>query len=348
MSKRLVALALLVVATVGFLTSAASAAPPLIEPTNIEGVEAKRPVVDTILSPSRLMARTSANVHTQRWMDPHGHTISISTDLPAVDLSPFAGILAGTRHRSEINDLRVQAVTMAQVGSICGNSAAVACYAAEDPDRSYAGQMWFAIDDPDVVHTLVHEYGHHMDNQLLNLSHLGYCGYSNDGSRNWFFERDVEDDILGAGVSCSADTGWEYLLGELYAEDFVALNEILNWTLPSVRSPTRRQLDALDYDIRMPFDPMSRTWKPRVRHRALPYRTVTSKHWTFLTVTLSSPRRRDFDLYLYRAGKTRSFASSRRTGRFDRIARVLPPGRYDIGVHAYRGSGRARVGIAMD
>ena len=97
----------------------------------------------------------------------------------------------------------------------------------------------------------------------------------------------------------------------------------------------RRQLDALDYDIRMPFDPISRTWKPRVRHRALPYRTVTSKHWLpFSTVTLSSPRRRDFDLYLYRAGKTRSFASSRRTGRFDRIVRVLPPGRYDIGVHA--------------
>ena len=288
-------------------------------------------------------------MRTQQWSDPQGQTITISTDLPAVDLAPFAGVLAGIQHGDEINQLRVEAVTMAQVGSICGDPEAVACYWAIDPQNNGTGQMWFAVDDPDVVHTIVHEYGHHIDNQLVNFGHLGGdCGWNNDGSRAWFFARDLEDDILGAGATCAASAGWEYQLAELYAEDFVALNGILAWELPTFRSPTGSQLDALDYDILVPFEPASRVWKPRVRVRREPYTTITLEHWTLLTVSLRSPRHRDFDLYLYRAGKSRPFAQSRRFGRFDRIERVVRPGNYDVGVYGYRGGGRARVGIVMD
>lgn len=77
-------------------------------------------------------------------------------------------------------------------------------------------------------------------------------------------------------------------------------------------------------------------------------KTVTLEHFAFLTIELRSPRRRDFDLFLYRAGKRRPTASSLRTGRRDRIERVLPPGRYDVAVYGYRGTGRASVEIVAD
>jgi len=349
--RRLLGMAgpLLAMVILAVMASEADASPPRIAPTDVVGVTAQRPVVDTILPPSSAKARIAAVTRTEQWVDDQGYTITISTDLPNVDLSPFAGILAGVIHGEEIEDLRVTAVTMAQIGGICGDSQAVACYAPDDPDASYAGQMWFAVDDPDIVHTVVHEYGHHIDNQLLNLADLGgACGYDNDGSRDWFFARDLEDDILGAGATCSPDGDWEHLLGELYAEDFVVLNGIMDWQLSTFRSPSQRQLDALDYDIRVPFETRSRTWRPRVRVGHEPYTTIRLRHWTFFTVTLRSPRRRDFDLYLYRAGKARPFAKSVRTGRNDRIERVLRPGRYYVGAYGYRGSGRARVRMLIE
>jgi hypothetical protein len=334
----------------GVLVPAAMAAPKPIEPADLDGVEAKRAVVDRVLAspPRRARAAAAAPLRTEQWHDDQGRVITISTDLETVDLAPFASVLAGTVHGDEISTVGVTAVLMSEIGSICGDQA-VACYAADDPEVSGAGHMWFAVDDPDVVHTLVHEYGHHIDNQLTNFGHWGgACGWNNDGSRAWFFARDLEDDILGAGATCLADAAWEYQLAELYAEDFVALNGIVAWQLPTFRPPSESQLGALQYDLDVPFEPGSRLWKPRVRAGRLPYRTITLRHWTFLSVTLRSPPRRDFDLYVYRAGKIRPLARSTKAGRHDRLEPVLPPGRYDVAVHGYRGGGRARVAIVMD
>jgi hypothetical protein len=42
------------------------------------------------------------------------------------------------------------------------------------------------------------------------------------------------------------------------------------------------------------------------------------------------------------------FEVSRRSGGFERIERLLRPGRYDIGVYDYSGGGRARITIDME
>ena len=126
------------------------------------------------------------------------------------------------------------------------------------------------------------------------------------------------------------------------------LNGIRGWTLTSVRSPTNRQLRALSRDIASPFDPSMIGWRPRIHRRQERYRRIRLDDWTFVTVNVAGPRRSDFDVYLYRGNARGSFEHSRRTGRRERLATILPPGLYDVGVYAYRGSGRAAVRIDLD
>jgi hypothetical protein len=313
--------------------AAAHAATPT-DPIDLSKVTAKKRVVDEIV-PRRTRAR-AAGARTERFTDAQGRAFTISTDIPDVDLKPFANVLAAVAHGDEITKVRVEAVKLEQMGTVCGNPQAVACYAPDDPQRSFAGQLWFGVDDPDVVHTIVHEYGHHVDNQLLNLGHLGgACTFGNDGSRNWFFERQLEDTFLESGVSCRRDADWEHLLGEVFAEDFTKLNGIGGWVLRSVPPPTQQQLGAMAFDMQERYRPSRRRWSPAVRPGGARTRRFTLRNWTILDFRTSSR----FALRVVRRG-----ATPRVAGRGRRVFQLVPPGKYEVRVAGRRGAGgRARV-----
>ena len=109
------------------------------------------------------------------------------------------------------------------------------------------------------MHIVVHEYGHHMDNQLVNLAGLGYgCDVDGDGSRRWFFARDLEDRIFNRGFDCSPATPWDHLLPELFAEDFTRANGLTGWVMP-LPPPSRRS-----------STPCARTWLRPFRRQTAP------------------------------------------------------------------------------
>lgn len=326
--------------------NAAAKPPEAIEAADLSTLQAKARVRDrTFRGPVRARA---AALSTQSFVDDHGHTLVLSTDIPALDLAPYAAVLAGTYHYGEVEDLAVQVVDPSAVEGICGAGAA-ACYYAEDALRSFRGTMIIPSQHFDLWHVIVHEYGHHVDNQLANLGHVfagGACGFDNDGSRNWFFERDVEDNILGRGTSCDPASAWDKLLGELYAEDYAWLVGNRSWVLGRERSPTRLQLKALEYDFDRPLDIRTsrvRRWTPLNRVRTFKYLRIDD--WRFVTATLRGPRYADLDLYVYRRGARRPLARSTRRGSRETIDRILPPGRYEVAVDAYRypASGSVRV-----
>jgi hypothetical protein len=66
----------------GVLASAAIAAPIPIEPADLDGIESKRPVIDTLLESPPGRARAAAALRTEQWYDDQGRTITISTDHP--------------------------------------------------------------------------------------------------------------------------------------------------------------------------------------------------------------------------------------------------------------------------
>jgi hypothetical protein len=318
---------------------------------DLDGVRIEERVKDVTGKHARRSLRSHVPSRVEEYVDEHGHSITVGTSIAGLNLQPFANVLAGTVHRSELSELRLMVVGLSQVQAECqAPPGVIGCYYADDAERLPSGQMTVGYDDPDLVHTLVHEYGHHVDNQLINIGHLDSgCGFDNDGSRNWFFEREVVDEVLGRGFSCDPEGGWEHLLGELYAEDYAQANGLTGWVLP-VGPPTRDQKAILIDDLFRPFYPASSRKRIRVQRRRVTRHRVRLDDWTALDIRLGVPGRRNFDLYLYRRGGRRPLARSRRRGsRDERIAgRFYPPGSYTVLVRSRRGSGRAPMRIIED
>jgi hypothetical protein len=313
----------------------------------LSDLHARSVVRDSVV---RVVPRARAAVdRTELFVDQHGHQIALSTYIDGLDLAPYASVLAGTIHYDEIEDVEVWVVDPADVEEICGAAEALACYGADG--NSLHGTLVVPASDPDLQHIIVHEYGHHVDNQLDNLAHVfprGQCRFDNDGSRNWFFERDVADNIIRRGVSCDPSARWEDLLGELFAEDYAWLVGNRNWVLDGIRSPASRQLRALAYDFKYPLQPLTlRATRRASTTRIRVFKSFRTRDWYFADITLRGPRRADLDLLLYRQGALKPLARSTGRTSHERLKGPLPPGRYEVAVHAYRRAGVGRVRIAL-
>lgn len=107
-----------------------------VEPADLTGLRAKRPVEDSELRTTP-RARAAA-IRAETFVDDHGHRITLLTDIDGLDLGPYASVLAATLHYGEIQDLVTWVVEPAQVSAVCGPQAD-ACYG-PDP-RSNRGEM---------------------------------------------------------------------------------------------------------------------------------------------------------------------------------------------------------------
>jgi hypothetical protein len=207
---------------------------------------------------------TGMDVKEEQYKDEHGHVLTLATDNAAVDLAPFANLLASTYHYDEIELVHVFVTSEAMLTRICGASAA-ACYAADDPGKTRTGVMVISYEDDNITHAVIHEYGHHVDNNQYNLGRLSDCGISGDGSRRWFFARDMQDRILDR-LSCDPEGDWGQLLPEVYAEDYAQMVGIPRSeyhpaiTVPPPSANQKRQLKA---DLDSPFKPVTRKLKGR-------------------------------------------------------------------------------------
>jgi hypothetical protein len=315
----------------------------------VKGAPMHHRVQDAVLAPGTARARASAS-HAQVFEDAQGHAIHISTSVPGLALEPYASLLAGIPlHGAEIQHLAVEVVAPDKIGAVCGSSDAAACYGPDDPGRSPAGHMFLPASDPDLVHIAVHEYGHHMDNQLVNLAGLGYgCDVDGDGSRRWFFARDLGDGIVDRGYDCGASTDWDHLLPELFAEDFTRANGLRGWVMP-VRPPSRQVLQAMRHDVARPFHRHVARGRISVPRRGEFRERLTVGDWTAIGVRLSVPRGRDFDLFIYEPGQRRPLIKSAHRGSAEeRIGGAFfAPGAYTLVVRSRGSGGTSRLKLAL-
>jgi hypothetical protein len=331
---------------IGLLASLAGAAPA---GAAVPGGVMRHRVHDVVLAPGAVKAR-AAQAATRVFDDGHGRRIHLASEVPGLDLAPYARLLGGIPlHGREIEFVTVTVAAPDKVGAICGSSDAAACYGADDPGRSPRGHMYIPASDPDLKHIVTHEYGHHVDNQLLNLAGLGFgCDVDGDGSRRWFFTRDLEDGIYNRGYDCSPVTEWDHLLPELYAEDFARANGMTGWVLP-VPPPSRNELGALRLDIAHPFRRSSSRSRVTLSRRGEARRRFTLAEWTALGVRLSVPRGRDYDLYLYSAGGHRPLVKSAHSGSADEHigGAFMEPGSYTLVVRSRGAAGSGRLKLAL-
>jgi hypothetical protein len=202
-------------------------------------------------------------VKEEQYRDEHGHVLTLGTDNADVDLAPFANLLASTYHHDEIELVRVFVTDERRLTQICGATAA-ACYGS-DGEGKRTGLMVISYEDDNITHAVIHEYGHHVDNNQYNLGRLSDCGTSGDGSRRWFFARDMQDRILDR-LSCDPRGDWGQLLPEVYAEDYAQMVGIPRSEYHpaiTVPPPTTRQKRQLKADLDSPFTPVKRKLKGR-------------------------------------------------------------------------------------
>jgi hypothetical protein len=266
-------LALIVLSLVLPATAAADSDLPHAHPVDLSGVEAPpelpdlnaTPRIPDWLKPSNRGQAHAADhwagmpVKEEQYQDDHGHVLTLATDNAGVNLAPFANLLASTYHYGEIEFIHAFVTDEANLTRLCGASAA-ACYAADDPGRTRGGVMVVSYEDNDIAHAVIHEYGHHVDNNTYNLGRLSDCGINGDGSRRWFFARDMQDRILDR-LSCDPEGDWGQLLPEVFAEDYAQMVGIPRTEYHpaiTVPPPSTRQKNQLRADLDSPFTPITR------------------------------------------------------------------------------------------
>ena len=299
LASSIAALVLLAAASV-----AHGAALPRVAPVDLSGVRAPdrlpdlgaKPRLPPWLKPAARRGRVRAAHHwsnlrvvERRFRDQHGHVLTLATDNRSLDLTPFARLLASTYHHGESEALHMFVTNDARLGRNCG-ARAVACYAADAPGRSGGGVMLVSYQDEDIVHAVIHEYGHHVDTNTYNLGRLSDCGESGDGSRRWFFARELEDRILD-NLSCDPRPGWGQLLPEVFAEDYAQMVGIPPAEFhPAIRvpPPSERQKRLLREDMDSPFRPVVR----RARGRSSRSGTAVFRFRSSVPVFVSARRKR--------------------------------------------------------
>ena len=142
--------------------------------------------------------------------DREGRSITFDVRAEGVDAEWYAELLRAAPHGDEISTVRIQVVSWDEIRSLCGAEAA-GCYA-----RNMMAVP--AGNDARTAHTLLHEYGHHLDR-----THAVAGQREPNGMPEWWRARGMAELVRLGSVFRSYERGWERSVGEIFAEDYARL-----------------------------------------------------------------------------------------------------------------------------
>ena len=175
--------------------------------------------------------------------DNEGRSIRFDVKVPGVDAEWYAALLRAAPHGNEISTVRIDLVSWDELRSTCGPDAG-GCYA--------RNVMVIPADQTDDnAHTLVHEYGHHLD-RWTPVTDVR----EPNGTPTWWRARGMERLVRVGSVATSYVLGWERSIPEIFAEDYAQLalgdsNFAITWLHP----PDTTILAALRFDLGMGSEP---------------------------------------------------------------------------------------------
>ena len=169
--------------------------------------------------------------------DDQGRTIRFDVRVEGVDAEWYAALLRAAPHGNEISTVRIDIVSWDEVRSTCGRQAS-GCYSrntivvpAEQSDEN--------------AHTVVHEYGHHLDRSTP------VAGVAEpNGTPEWWRARGVAELVRLRTVATSYILGWDHSIAELFAEDYAQLALAdSKFEIPWLEAPDETVLAALRADL---------------------------------------------------------------------------------------------------
>ena len=142
--------------------------------------------------------------------DNEGRTIRFDVRVEGVDAEWYAALLRAAPHGDEISNVRIDIVSWDDLRSTCGRQAS-GCYSrntivvpAEQSDEN--------------AHTVVHEYGHHLDRSTP------VAGVAEpNGTPQWWRARGMAELVRLRTVATSYVLGWDRSIAEIFAEDYAQL-----------------------------------------------------------------------------------------------------------------------------
>jgi hypothetical protein len=163
-----------------------------------------------------------------------------------VDVSWYAGLLRRAAHANEIERVTIRIVDWHELGERCGPAAA-GCYSRRDGNR---GVMVVPAGRSDrLAHTVVHEYGHHVD---ASRRHSGL--EEPNGTPLWWKARGMAKLVDLRSVRDRYEIGWSRSISEVFAEDYAFTNlrrgYRIGWLQPP--SPTVQQAIRADLGLAPP------------------------------------------------------------------------------------------------
>lgn len=173
--------------------------------------------------------------------DGQGRNITFDVQAPSVDVAAYARVLRNAVHGDEIEDVTIVIVPASRVARRCGSSDAGACYGVR---RGVATIVVRAGSGSRMAHTLLHEYGHHIDRAF---AHGGTA--EPNGTPRWWAARRMGERLRSGAVSQDYRRGWTRSVGEIFAEDYVALNMRSFHRIDWLRPPSAGVLTALRRDL---------------------------------------------------------------------------------------------------
>jgi hypothetical protein len=197
-----------------------------------------RAVIALLLGIAALVVAAPAAAQELTLRDDEGRAMRFDVRAPNVDVQWFAGLLRRAAHGDEIETVTIRIVDWPELRERCGGGAA-GCY-----DRR--GGRGLMVVPPDrtrnVAHTVVHEYGHHVD---ASNRHGGRR--EPNGTRHWWRVRGLDRLVELQSVARSYRIGWSRSIAEIFAEDYAYVNlggpYKIGWLSPPDRV-TRRAILA--------------------------------------------------------------------------------------------------------
>jgi hypothetical protein len=174
-----------------------------------------------------------------------------------VDLSWYAGVLRRAAHADEIERVTIRIVDWDELGERCGRRAA-GCYSRRKGNRGL--MVVPAGRGAAIAHTVIHEYGHHVD---WSRRH-GNLGEPN-GTPLWWKARGMARLVELRSVRGRYEIGWNRSIAEVFAEDYAYTNLGGPYRIEWLEQPSRTVQQAIRADLGLAEPPVITGTRPALR-----------------------------------------------------------------------------------
>ena len=190
-----------------------------------------------------LAVATGADAAIITAQDVQGRTITYDVRATAVDTDWYTAVLRASAHGNEISGVTFQIVPEPDIEAICGGAAA-ACYTGR---RGEPRIIVPAGKSAGLASTLLHEYGHHLDNswRVAGVPEL-------NGTPVWWNARGMASLLSQRRVAFDYSLGWDHSIGEIFAEDYAYIHTGSRYAVPWLGPPSDALKSAMFAEIGSP------------------------------------------------------------------------------------------------